>query len=61
MKLSKEDRKAIAESHKISSVIGRKLKETSEGVKDKVDLTNLAKSLSTRRERILKEEEKKEE
>lgn len=61
MKLSKDDKKNIAESQKIHSAIGSKLKKNDDGVKDKVDLTNIAKSLATRRDRVLKDEEQKEE
>jgi len=53
----KIDKKAIFESRKIHSAISEKLKENSEEVKEKVDLTNIAKKLAERRVEALREEE----
>jgi len=54
MKIDKEMRKSIAKAQNITSLIKGKLKEKSKEIKDSVDLTNIAKSLSERREKIMK-------
>jgi hypothetical protein len=55
MKLTQEDKKAIADSQKIHNAIGERLKKNGDAVKDKVDLTNIAKNLSRRREKVMRE------
>ena len=55
MKLTKEEKKVIADSQKIHSAIGGELKKNSNEVKDKVDLTDIAKSLADRRKRVLRD------
>jgi len=59
--MKQEDKEAIVESQKIHSAIGSKLKENSDKVKDKVDLTNIAKSLASRRKRVLRDPKESEE
>jgi hypothetical protein len=58
MKITNEERKNIADSQRIHSIISDKLKKNSEGTR--VDLANLAKSLTKRRDRVLMEEEEEE-
>lgn len=57
MKITKEDKKAIADSQKIHSAIGTKLEKNSAEVKDKVDLTDIAKGLADRRAKLLRDED----
>jgi len=59
MKLSHKDREVIATSQKIQAAIGSKLKSNDKGTK--VDLSDIAKSLASRRARVLREEEETEE
>ena len=59
MKVTKKTRKSIASAENITSLIKNKLKEKSEEVKDKVDLTKIAKDLADRRERVNVEENTK--
>ena len=59
MKLTQVDKKVIADSQKVHSTISNRLKKNSNDVKDKVDLTDIAKSLSMRRQKELKEEDTK--
>ena len=58
MKLTETERNLVVESQKVYSAIGGKLRQNSNEVKDKVDLTDLAKGLSQRRDRVLRESEK---
>jgi hypothetical protein len=48
MALTKEQRQSVAKAQRITEVIGEKLKENSANTK--VDLTNLAKDLSKRKQ-----------
>jgi len=53
MKLDQKKRQIVASVQKITSTIAEKLKESKDEVKDKVDLTKIAKDLSERRSRVL--------
>lgn len=56
MELSKENRKSIAEAQNLSDIIGKKLSENKEKVKDGVNLNNIAKDLARRKVENLKKE-----
>ena len=61
MKLDKKKRQTVASVEKITSTIANKLKEVKGEVKDKVDLTKIAKDLAERRSRVINESSNEEE
>ncbi|MFA6385942.1 MAG: hypothetical protein WCW29_04325 [Candidatus Paceibacterota bacterium] len=58
MNLTKEKRKSIANSENLVNIIGKQLRKKDSEVKDKVDLSKIAKDLSERRDKALSEEKK---
>ena len=56
MKIDKQKRQVVANVEKITSTIAKKLKESEDEVKDKLDLTKIAKDLAERRSRVINEE-----
>jgi len=56
MKLSKEEKKAIANAQKVAEALAQKNEKPTE---KKIDLTKLAKELAERREKVAKEEGEK--
>ena len=56
MKIDKQKRQVVANVEKITSTIAKKLKESEDQVKDKLDLTKIAKDLAERRSRVINEE-----
>jgi len=54
-KLTKEKRKSIARAQKVVDIISKRIKEDNK--EKKLDLSNIAKDLADRRERVLEKEE----
>lgn len=54
--IDKEKRKSITNAQKVVDIIGKRMEKKDE---KKIDLSNIAKDLASRREQVLKTEESK--